>query len=64
MRFLLVASDRGSQIPIEVPDEIIVRQKVVNKLKKSKSKSLKRNNKKSKGKVQHKKRQIAKALSK
>ena len=64
MRFLLVASDQGSQIPVEVPDEIIVRQKVVNKLKKSKSKSLKRNNKKSKGKVQHNKRQIAKALSK
>jgi hypothetical protein len=60
MRFLLVASNKSSQIPIEVPDEI-VNKKVVKSVKK-RTKAVKRNNKKPKD-TKRKRSQIARAIA-
>ena len=57
MRYLLVAADKSSQLPVEIPDEIVTHTKV-------KSTKVKRSPPKAQHKTSKKRKQIARPIAK
>ena len=68
MRFLLVAADKSSKIPVKVPDEIVADNKTSKKeitsKKRAKRPSISKSKKSRKPRNTSKRRQIAKAIAK
>ena len=66
MRYLLVAADKSSQLPVEIPNEIVVHTKA-SKHKSTASKSaqkVKKRPTKAKNKVSKKRKQISRPIAK
>lgn len=67
MRYLLVAPDKSSQFPVDIPNEIIAKSKTKspkNPRIKTPTKKVKRNSSKSKQPLVKKRKQSAKVLAK
>ena len=68
MRYILVAEDKNSKLPIEIPDEIIVKNSTTKRLKTTKHKAskttVKRNTPNSKNITKKKQKQTAQSLAK
>ena len=68
MRYILVAADKSSKLPINIPDDIIVKKptSIIHKTPKLKApkKKVKRNSSKSKATLVKKHKQSAKSIAK